>query len=176
MQTFKEYCHQRLKDNQSKKQSHLSKTGRKYTFCDKYPFEIYEFNDYDLDDEFKDFSDSGLYCFTSEVLYADVELNKGLYTKANRVHSLFYLGQTGDFSTRHFSSHEHFETFKSLPISKNKKYIGIYVCSQEQDPKVIESEILAKYNFEDNTAENTNNDSLPTTIMENQVISSTPEQ
>ncbi len=176
MQPLKEYCHRALKEKQIEEQSHLFKTGHTYTFCNKYIFDVYEFVDYDLDDEFKDFNVAGLYCFTTEFSFAESKMKDGKQVKNGRIHSLFYLGKTDDFSTRKFSKHENFERFKALPTSKDKKFIGIYQCSADENAKDLESRILSKYNFADNTSENTNKKGLPTTIVENQAISSTREQ
>lgn len=146
---------------------YIYETGETYTLGEKYKFAIFRFNDFDLDEAFKTSDKGGLYCFTTECLFADIRLETGCYTKAKRVHSLFYLGKTDNFSTRQFDNHEHFDKFKALKISNDKKFLGIYICKKEEDPKDIESEILGIYNFEDNVSENKHKENCPMTIQEN---------
>ena len=134
---------------------------------EKYTFEIFRFKDFDLDKAFKTFDKGGLYCFTTESSFTNIRLETGFYTKVKRVHSLFYLGKTDNFSTRQFDNHEHFDKFKALKISNDKKFIGVYICKEGQDSKKIESEILEQYNFEENVSENKHKEEYPRTILEN---------
>ncbi len=150
-----------------KKDSHIIEdTGRTYTFCDKYTFHICSIKNFDLDEAFKGLKQGGLYCFTTEQNF-DIQLQTGIYRKQHILHSLFYIGKTDDFSIRHFNNHEHVDNFRKLNISNSKMFIGLYICSTEQDPKEIESEILDAYNFVDNKQENKDKKDFPCTIQEN---------
>lgn len=155
-----------LKDFLRKDSKIIEETGRTYTFCGKYTFRIYSIKNFDLDEAFKSLKQGGLYCFTTEQNF-DIQLQAGIYRKQHILHSLFYIGKTDDFSIRHFNNHKHVDNFRKLNISNNKRFIGLYICQTEQDPKKVESEILDAYNFADNEQENKHKEDLPSTIQEN---------
>lgn len=167
MMDLEKYLQKCIKtDSNSCSNLHIFNAHRAYTFLGKYQFQVYGLNDFKLDEVFNNFHKAGLYCFTTEGCFVDVSLRNEAYFKTGRVHNLFYIGKTDDFSKRNFDNHQHLTNFKAIDLDINKKFVGIYVCAEDENPKDIESEILSAYNFEDNVSENSDNANYPKYIQE----------
>lgn len=122
------------------KPTKLSKT---ISFGD-YKFQLYSLEGFEFDEtiEIYDLSDSdkGLYYFSKRTKQ-DEEYK----------HERLYLGESEHLEDRPLhTSHEKWDALKKDGCN----CIGIYKCKKGEDPKKIESEILAKYNFKENIQEN----------------------
>lgn len=117
-----------------------------YTLCG-YTFQIYDVTGFDFKKQLDLPDTNGVYCFTSEYNSVDENNNNALSFK--KLHFLFYLGRTKDFSERFENHHKNKELIKISPL-----YIGVYYCKDINEEDSIEKELLSKYSIELNEKEN----------------------
>jgi len=136
-------------------------TGKTYNLRG-YRFEIYSIDSFCFNKSIDISSANGVYCFTAKINKEIVGDEQKYFKKQ---HSLIYLGKSEDndgINGRLVSSHEHFNDIKTM----NPTSLGIYECVDGEDPKKIESAILAKYDFIINKAENTDSNGKMVTVEE----------
>ena len=124
-------------------------TGNKFTLsC--YTFQVFTIRNFDFDEDIEISQSKGVYCFSKTL----TKTPEGKETKKFKTtHSLLYLGKSdgeGGINGRLVHSHEKFHMLKE----KGACFLSIYECSDKENAKEIESEILSKYNFQCNDAEN----------------------
>ncbi len=105
---------------------------------------------------------SGLYCFTrkDDIKVSITEVNDR--HEFLHIHSLLYLGMFKDFQSR-FTHHNKIEEL----VENGVNTIGLLFLNTDDDAlKSVESEILSQYSFRLNEKENTNDNDLPSTISE----------
>ena len=111
----------------------------------EYKFKLYSLEGFNFDEtiELEDLSksDRGLYYFCK----------RNLKKNGKYKHTRLYLGKSENLDDRPLhKSHEKWTRLKKDGCN----CLGIYICKNGEDPKQIESDILAKYNFEENIQEN----------------------
>lgn len=124
-------------------------TGKTYNLGG-YSFKVYSINGFSFNNSIDISSENGLYCFTNTLCKDSVGKDK---KKFKITHALLYLGKSDSkegIDGRLVQSHEKFPILKK----SGAQFLSIYECSDKENAKEIESEILSKYYFQFNEAEN----------------------
>lgn len=116
-----------------------------YTMCGK-KFQIFSLNGFDFKSPIDIGEGCGLYCFTN--IFSMVEIDTtSIGHRIKNSHNLLYLGKSDDFTKRPYQHNK-------LNKLTDAEYIGVYYCDESEDPKKIESDILAIFFFRENKQEN----------------------
>lgn len=135
--------------------------GRVYTLGG-YKFKVYSIMGYDFMCDIDVSSANGVYCFT-KIIYKDTVGREKKEFK--RTHHLLYLGKADGeegLNGRLVHTHEKFTSLKQ----DGAQFLSIYECSPEENPKDVESGVLAAYNFQFNVEENKDTNNLPISVTE----------
>ena len=133
--------------------------GRTYTLCGK-TFQLYTIEGFSFDEPLDITGGKGIYSFSKCIAKVDSIVNNGnSWMKCN--HSLVYLGKSDDFDDR---PHNHDKFPKISEYKPN--FLALYTCGENEDPKKVESEILANYFFSVNEKENKDIGNRKTTVLE----------
>ena len=111
-------------------------------------FQIYSLDGFNFKESISVPSEKGLYCFSNK-MHIELLNNPNRF---QNVHQLLYLGKADGrdgLVGRLTSNHEKFTSLQNIAT-----YIGIYKCSNNENAKDIESQILSNYNFLLNEQEN----------------------
>lgn len=111
-------------------------------------FQLYSLKNFDFESPLYVGKGKGVYSFTQRVIPTNVALKNGRMEMMYN-HSLIYLGKSDKLEERPYK-HDRFNEIKN----RGADVIGVYFCADNEDPKTIESSILAEYFFELNSAEN----------------------
>lgn len=131
-----------------------------------YTFEVYTIEGFNFAGDVLTCNDirecqSGLYMFSCRYR---TQLCKTIEKyEFNYYHELLYLGKAENLQKRPFNlKHTKFECLSKTSCNS----ISIYQCSNTENPKDIESNILNYYNFKFNEQENENTDGKPISVEE----------
>lgn len=133
--------------------------GHTYKLCNK-TFELYSLKKFDFKRPLYVGKGKGVYSFTKRVIPTDAVIKNGRREMIYN-HSLIYLGKSDKLEERPYK-HDRFCEIKNCGAD----VIGVYFCADDEDPKMVESSILAKYFFELNSAENTDPKDKKTMVAE----------
>ncbi len=137
----------------------LKLEGRTITFCGK-KFQLYSLDGFSFDETLDTDEGDGLYVFTkSKMAYDYITIHRRTFMKS--VHDLLYLGKSDELEARPHR-HEKFSDLKKYPA----QFLGIYQCEETEDPLDVETMILERYFFKENTQHNTEIGNRETSVAE----------
>lgn len=123
-------------------------------------FQLYSLDKFDFESPLYIGEGKGVYSFTHKLAKANIAYKNGenvmLFT-----HSLIYLGKSDNLVERLYN-HDKLDDIRKCKAD----VIGVYFCSENEDPKTIESSILAEYFFELNSAENADSEGKKINVVE----------
>lgn len=133
--------------------------GHTYIMCGK-TFQLYSLDKFDFESPLYVGKGKGVYSFTQRVNPTNaVHKNDRMEMIYN--HSLIYLGKSDKLEER-LHSHDGFKEIRKCKAD----VIGVYFCTDDEDPKAVESSILAEYFFKLNIAENADPKGKKTIVAE----------
>lgn len=130
-----------------------------YKMCGK-TFQLYSLENIDFKSPLYIGEGKGVYSFTHREAKVSIVCKNGKNVMLS-THSLIYLGKSDNLKERLYK-HDRLNDIKNYDTD----VIGVYFCSENEEPKEIESLILRNYFFKLNTAENTDHRDKKVMVME----------